>query len=144
MSIERIWKNAKAIGSNQDRLYSQLLQKKGLCVGGLHTKTQKDRQSPEVFSLVLGKQRSMWISTNTLEKSLAPILPFLVRQCTHPLFSLPHTLISSINLAYRQVKIVADSRSLPCEAWRQRRVAAMHLKNGRLLHSTLPQEARSN
>jgi len=70
-------KNAKAIGSNQGRLYSQLLQKKGLCVGGLHTNTQKGRHSPKVFSLILGKQRSMlWISINNLEKSSCSHLTF--------------------------------------------------------------------
>lgn len=49
-------KNANTIGSNQDRLYSQFLQIKGLRVGGLHTKTQKGRQPLEAFSLILGKQ----------------------------------------------------------------------------------------
>lgn len=49
-------KNANTIGSNQDRLYSQFLQIKGLRVGGLHTKTQKGRQPLQAFSLILGKQ----------------------------------------------------------------------------------------
>lgn len=59
MGIRRIWKNAKATAANQDRLYSQLLQEKGLCAGGLHTKTQKGRQALEVLFLILRKQRSM-------------------------------------------------------------------------------------
>lgn len=77
--------------------------------------------------------------TNKLRKLLlVPYLSLLGNPSTHPLFLLPRTLISSINLACSRLELWLTAGL--CHA--KHEAAAVHLKRGRLLHCTPPQGAR--
>jgi len=142
MGIERIQRNA-AIESKQDRLYSQLLQKKGLCVGELHTKTQKGRQPLEAFSLIFGKQISVVNLYKTKQKIKLEELQFpsyfpLLRQPTQ--YSTPWLAPSTLHAQ----RCIAGLHVKHNMQGRQRSVTTMYLTTCYFFSSTLSQEGSSD